>query len=67
MYDPYFCAGSVRKRLAVHGFKSVYNRREDFYAVRFAPFRAARSRHARPVATPPVEARVPPCAAASVR
>ncbi len=26
IYDPYYCAGGVVKRLAVHGFKNVYNR-----------------------------------------
>lgn len=31
VYDPYFCAGGVVKRLAKYGFKKVYNRCEDFY------------------------------------
>ena len=31
VYDPYYCAGGVVKRLAQHGFKKVYNRCEDFY------------------------------------
>ena len=32
VYDPYFCAGGVRDRLAQSGFPSVYNKCEDFYA-----------------------------------
>jgi hypothetical protein len=32
IYDPYYCNGGVVKRLGKHGFRSVYNRREDFYA-----------------------------------
>ena len=32
IYDPYFCAGSVKKNLASLGFPNVYNENEDFYA-----------------------------------
>lgn len=32
IYDPYYCAGSVKKHLAAVGFPCVYNEREDFYA-----------------------------------
>lgn len=32
IYDPYFCAGSVKKNLAALGFPNVYNENEDFYA-----------------------------------
>lgn len=31
VYDPYYCAGGVIKRLGQYGFKRVYNRCEDFY------------------------------------
>jgi len=31
IYDPYFCAGSVKKRLGDEGFPNVYNECEDFY------------------------------------
>eukprot|EP01035_Chromulina_nebulosa_P017655 gene17655-23242_t len=31
IYDPYYCEGSVKERLASHGFKNVYNEKEDFY------------------------------------
>ena len=31
IYDPYYCQGSVKKRLARLGFESVYNENEDFY------------------------------------
>ena len=31
MYDPYYCDGSVVKRLNKLGFMNVYNRHEDFY------------------------------------
>ena len=33
IYDPYFCAGGVKRHLASEGFTSVYNKCEDFYAV----------------------------------
>ena len=33
IYDPYYCEGSVVARLNSLGFKNVYNRKEDFYAV----------------------------------
>lgn len=33
IYDPYFCAGAVKRRLARAGFPNVHNRNEDFYAV----------------------------------
>ena len=32
IYDPYFCAGGAKARLASLGFERVYNRNEDFYA-----------------------------------
>lgn len=32
IYDPYYCAGSMRAHLASLGFTSVYNACEDFYA-----------------------------------
>lgn len=32
IYDPYFCAGSVKKNLGKLGFTNVYNENEDFYA-----------------------------------
>uniref|UniRef100_A0A6U6BWP0 Uncharacterized protein n=1 Tax=Guillardia theta TaxID=55529 RepID=A0A6U6BWP0_GUITH len=31
IYDPYYCNGSVKKRLMRQGFPNVYNEREDFY------------------------------------
>lgn len=31
VYDPYFCEGSVVKRLTTVGYPNVYNRKEDFY------------------------------------
>ena len=31
IYDPYYCEGSVARHLAHLGFRSVYNRNEDFY------------------------------------
>ena len=31
IYDPYFCAGSVKRNLASLGFTNVYNENEDFY------------------------------------
>ena len=34
IYDPFYCAGACVKHLAAVGFTSVYNRCEDFYAVR---------------------------------
>lgn len=33
IYDPYFCAGSVKKHLGALGFENVYNRNEDFYEI----------------------------------
>jgi hypothetical protein len=33
IYDPYFCAGGVKRRLGALGFSDVYNECEDFYAV----------------------------------
>ena len=33
IYDPYFCDGSVVKHLSSLGFSSVYNKKEDCYAV----------------------------------
>lgn len=33
LYDPYFCAGAVVRRLGRLGFPNVYNRNEDFYQV----------------------------------
>eukprot|EP00571_Detonula_confervacea_P007634 CAMPEP_0172322350 /NCGR_PEP_ID=MMETSP1058-20130122/45652_1 /TAXON_ID=83371 /ORGANISM="Detonula confervacea, Strain CCMP 353" /LENGTH=501 /DNA_ID=CAMNT_0013038073 /DNA_START=57 /DNA_END=1562 /DNA_ORIENTATION=- len=33
IYDPYFCDGSVVKHLSSLGFNSVYNKKEDCYAV----------------------------------
>ncbi len=33
IYDPYYCAGSVIQRLSELGFKDVYNKNEDCYAV----------------------------------
>jgi hypothetical protein len=32
IYDPYFCAGAVKRHLAALGFTSVINECEDFYA-----------------------------------
>uniref|UniRef100_A0A7S1SHB1 Uncharacterized protein n=1 Tax=Tetraselmis chuii TaxID=63592 RepID=A0A7S1SHB1_9CHLO len=32
IYDPFFCEGRTKARLAGLGFSSVYNRNEDFYA-----------------------------------
>jgi hypothetical protein len=31
VYDPYYCAGAVKKHLGALGFASVYNQCEDFY------------------------------------
>lgn len=31
IYDPYFCAGGVKRHLGACGFTHVYNRCEDFY------------------------------------
>lgn len=33
IYDPYYCAGGVRRNLALIGFTNVINRNEDFYQV----------------------------------
>lgn len=33
IYDPYYCAGGVRRNLALIGFTNVINRNEDFYKV----------------------------------
>jgi hypothetical protein len=33
IYDPYFCDGSVVKHLSSLGFDSVYNKKEDCYAI----------------------------------
>lgn len=33
IYDPYFCAGAVKRHLAARGFPRVYNENEDFYAM----------------------------------
>ena len=33
IYDPYYCKGAVAAHLSALGFKSVYNRNEDFYQV----------------------------------
>jgi hypothetical protein len=33
IYDPYYCNGQVARHLASLGFPSVYNRKEDCYAV----------------------------------
>ena len=32
IYDPYYCAGGVKRRLSTLGFNTVYNEPEDFYA-----------------------------------
>eukprot|EP00959_Pyramimonas_sp_CCMP1952_P339875 7117950-Pyramimonas_sp.AAC.1 len=32
IYDPFFCEGRMKQHMAALGFKSVYNRNEDFYA-----------------------------------
>jgi len=32
IYDPYYCAGSVKSHLRALGFERVYNENEDFYA-----------------------------------
>jgi len=37
IYDPYFCNGAVVKNLASHGFRNVYNKNEDFYAMKEYP------------------------------
>lgn len=31
IYDPYFCAGTMKAHLASLGFNDVYNENEDFY------------------------------------
>merc|ERR1712151_486337 len=33
IYDPYFCAGTMKKHLGSLGFHTVYNECEDFYGV----------------------------------
>ncbi|CAJ1421448.1 unnamed protein product [Effrenium voratum] len=33
IYDPYYCQGGVKSRLARLGFENVYNENEDFYKV----------------------------------
>ncbi|GAX73315.1 hypothetical protein CEUSTIGMA_g769.t1 [Chlamydomonas eustigma] len=33
IYDPYYCAGAVKRNLALLGFTDVYNKNEDFYEV----------------------------------
>lgn len=33
IYDPFYCEGAVIRHLSSLGFKNVYNRCEDFYAV----------------------------------
>merc|ERR1712151_1064397 len=33
IYDPYFCAGTMKRHLGSLGFHSVYNECEDFYGV----------------------------------
>lgn len=33
IYDPYFCAGTMKKHLWSLGFHTVYNECEDFYAI----------------------------------
>ena len=32
VYDPYYCDGGVRRRLAALGFREVFNENRDFYA-----------------------------------
>eukprot|EP00941_MAST-03F_sp_MAST-3F-sp1_P003906 g3906.t1 len=34
IYDPYFCAGSMKQHLGQLGFENVYNENEDFYKVK---------------------------------
>lgn len=36
IYDPFFCEGRVVRLLSGLGFENVYNRNEDFYAVKAA-------------------------------
>jgi hypothetical protein len=36
IYDPFYCNGAVIRHLGRHGFTTVYNRCEDFYAVQAA-------------------------------
>lgn len=36
IYDPFYCEGNVKVRLASLGFTNVYNEKEDFYAVQTA-------------------------------
>ena len=33
IYDPFFCAGTMKEHLRATGFPNVYNRKEDFYQV----------------------------------
>ena len=33
IYDPYFCAGTMKEHMRAVGFPCVYNRKEDFYQV----------------------------------
>jgi hypothetical protein len=33
IYDPYYCEGSMLKHMEQLGFRNVYNKNEDFYAV----------------------------------
>jgi hypothetical protein len=33
IYDPYFCRGTMKERLASLGFKNVINENKDFYKV----------------------------------
>lgn len=33
IYDPYFCAGTMKEHMRAIGFPCVYNRKEDFYQV----------------------------------
>jgi len=33
IYDPFYCEGSMLQRLASLGFETVYNKKEDFYAL----------------------------------
>jgi hypothetical protein len=34
IYDPFFCEGSMVERMGSLGFTNVYNRKEDFYAMK---------------------------------
>lgn len=33
IYDPYFCAGTMKAHMRAAGFAKVYNKKEDFYQV----------------------------------